>query len=214
MVRMLIADDHPVVRTGLRLLLEREPDLRVVAEAATGAEAVERALAAEVDLAIVDVAMEKKTGLQAAEEIVRRRPATRVLMLSMYDSEQYLIAAARAGASGYVLKSVADEAIVASCRACLGGGGFVLAQAVSEATREQIERARLGKRDRDEVLSRRELEVLKLVAEGYSTNEIASELVISPRTVERHRANLMEKLGVGDRVQLPRHALRRGLIQP
>lgn len=211
---VLVADDHPVVRSGLRALIEREPDFVVVDEAATGVEAVERALAAEVDLAIVDVAMPEKTGLQAAEEILRARPETRVLLLSMYDSDQYLLAAARIGASGYVLKSVADAELVSACRACLAGEAFVVPWEISPATRRRLDDARSGRARTDDVLTQRELEVLKLVAEGSSSLEIADRLVISPKTVERHRSNIMDKLGVRDRVQLTRYAIRRGLIEP
>lgn len=212
--RVLIADDHPVVRSGLRALIEREPEFEVVAEASTGAEAVEQALAADVDLAILDVAMPAKTGLQAAEEILRARPETRVLLLSMYDNDQYLLAAARLGASGYVLKSIADEEIVSACRASLAGRRFVVPWEVSPATRRRLEDARRGVAAADDVLTRRELEVLKLVAEGRSSQEIADALVISLKTVERHRANIMDKLGMRDRVQLARYAIRRGLVEP
>lgn len=214
-VRVLIADDHPIVRVGLRRLLEREPDIEVVGEAADGAEAVEMAVSASVDLVILDVAMSRKTGLQAADELARRRPQTRVLMLSMYDNEQYIVAAARAGAAGYVLKSIADAEIVAACRACLAGNEFVTPFPVTGSTRAEIERVRAGKPSRnDDVLTPREIEVLKLVAEGRSSQEIAADLVISPKTVERHRANLMQKLGVRDRVHLTRHAIKRGLVEP
>ena len=214
-VRVLIADDHPIVRVGLRRLLERDPEIEVVGEAANGVEAVEMAIANEVDLVILDVAMTRKTGLQAAEEVARRRPQTRVVMLSMYDNEQYIVAAARAGAAGYVLKSIADAEIAAACRACLAGDEFVTPFPVTASTRAQIERARAGKPSRsDDILTPREVEVLKLVAEGRSSQEIASDLVISPKTVERHRANLMQKLGVRDRVHLTRHAIKRGLVEP
>lgn len=213
---VLIADDHPIVRSGLRILIDREADFEVVAEAATGAAAVEHALAHEVDLVILDVAMPEKTGLQAAQEILDSRPATRVLLLSMYDSDQYLLAAARIGVAGYVLKSVADAEIVSACRACLTDDRFVVPWEVSDETRVALEQAQGNRRAAlsDDVLTRRELEVLKLVAEGRSSQEIADQLVISPKTVERHRSNIMDKLGLRDRVQLARYAIRRGLIAP
>ena len=212
--RILVADDHPLVRSGLRQVIDREPDLAVVAEAADGAEAVERALAEEVDLAILDVAMPRLTGLQAAEELARRRPETVIVMLSMYDNEQYLLAAVRAGASGYLLKSVADEKVVAACRAVLRGERFLYPSTASARTRKYLEQLDQGEVAPRDVLTRRESEVLKLVAEGRSSKEIAATLVISTKTVDRHRANIIEKLGVRDRVGLTRYAIREGLSEP
>ena len=212
--RILVADDHPLVRSGLRQVIDREPDLAVVAEAADGAEAVERALAEEVDLAILDVAMPRLTGLQAAEELARRRPETVIVMLSMYDNEQYLLAAVRAGASGYLLKSVADEQVVAACRAVLRGERFLYPSTASARTRKYLEQLDQGEVAPRDVLTRREGEVLKLVAEGRSSKEIAATLVISTKTVDRHRANIIEKLGVRDRVGLTRYAIREGLSEP
>lgn len=206
--RILLADDHSLVRRGLRQLIEREPDLSVVAEAADGVEAVDRAVEEQVDLAILDVAMPTLTGLQAAEALHRRRPETKVLLLSMYDNEQYFFAAARAGAAGYLLKSSADEDIVAACRAVLAGAPFVAPAGVGEVTRRQLQQGE------EDSLTRRELEVLKQVAEGRTTREIADALVISVKTVERHRSNIMDKLGIRDRVQLARYAIRRGLVEP
>jgi DNA-binding NarL/FixJ family response regulator len=211
--RILLADDHPLVRTGLRQVIERQPDLEVVAEVADGAAAVERGLAEDVDLAILDVAMPRLTGLQAAEQLRRRRPELRVLMLSMYESDQYLLAAARAGAVGYVLKSVADEVVVDACRQAIRGGEFVYPKGLSTHTRAQVEKAREGSAPA-ELLTPRELEVVKLVAEGHSSQEIAELLVISPKTVERHRSNISTKLGARDRVELTRWAIRRGLVVP
>ncbi len=211
--RILLADDHPLVRTGLRQVIDRQPDLRVVAEVADGAEAVERAAQDDVDLAILDVAMPRLTGLQAAEQLRRRRPELRILILSMHESDQYLLAAARVGAVGYVLKSVADEVVVDACRAALRGGPFVVPKGLSAHTREQIERARSSE-EPVELLTPRELEVVKLVAEGHSSQEIAALLVISPKTVERHRSNIFGKLGARDRVDLTLYAVRRGLVVP
>jgi DNA-binding NarL/FixJ family response regulator len=209
--RILIADDHSLVRSGLRRVLDAQPDLRVVAEAADGAAAVEQALAEDVDLAILDVSMPRMTGIQAAAELSRRKPEMKVLMLSMYDSEQYLFESLRAGASGYVLKSGADEDIVSAARATMRGESFLYPSAVNTLVRDYLER---GADEQPEVLTPRELEVLKLIAEAHTSREIAEELVISVKTVERHRANILEKLGLRDRVELTRYAIRRGLIQP
>jgi DNA-binding NarL/FixJ family response regulator len=212
--RILLADDHPVVRRGLRLVLDAEPDLEVVAEAGTGAEAVERALGGDVDLGILDIAMPRLTGLQAASEISRRAPEVRVLILSMHDNEQYLFEALRAGASGYVLKSAADRDLIEACRAAMRGEPFLYPGAVRALVRDFVERAERGERVPDDPLTPRELEVVKLIAEAMTSREIAETLVISEKTVERHRANILEKLGMRDRVELTRYAIRRGLVAP
>ncbi len=212
--KVLLADDHAVVRRGLRLVLDAEPDLEVVAEVGDGAEAVERALSSEVDLAVLDVTMPRLTGLQAARELSRRRPELRVLILSMHDNEQYLFEALRSGASGYVLKSAADRDLVEACRSAMRGEPFVYPDGVAALIREYLEAAREGGLEREDPLTPRELEVVKLIAESYTTREIAEELVISEKTVERHRANILDKLGFRDRVALTRYAIRRGLVEP
>jgi DNA-binding NarL/FixJ family response regulator len=212
--RILLADDHNVVRRGLRLVLDSEPDLEVVAEASDGAEAVERALESEVDLAILDVAMPRLTGLQAALELSKRKPDLRTLILSMHDNERYFFEALRAGASGYVLKTVADRDLVEACRATMRGEPFLYPAAIKALIRNHLERAGEDTDTPDDLLTRRELEIVKLVAEGYSTRDIADVLVISEKTVERHRANILEKLGMRDRVDLTRYAIRRGLVEP
>jgi DNA-binding NarL/FixJ family response regulator len=212
--RILLADDHAMVRRGLRHVLDAEPDLDVVAEADDGRVAVERALDDDVDLAILDVTMPRLTGLQAARELLKRRPDLRVLILSMHDNEEYFFEALRAGASGYVLKSAADRDLVEACRATIRGEPFIYPEAVKTLIRDYLERAREGGEEAADPLTPRELEIVKLIAEGYSNRRIAEELVISEKTVERHRANLLEKLGMHDRVELTRYAIRRGLVEP
>jgi DNA-binding NarL/FixJ family response regulator len=210
--RILVADDHPIVRSGLRKVLDAEPDLEVVAEAEDGADAVRTALAEDVDLAILDVSMPKATGIQAAQELRRRKPELKLLMLSMYDSEQFLYESLRAGASGYVLKSDADQDIVDAVRRTMRGQSFLYPSAVASLVKDFLERGR-GDEEFD-VLTPRELQVLKLIAEAHTSKAIAQELVISVKTVERHRQNILDKLGMSDRVELTRYAIRRGLIQP
>jgi len=212
-MRILIADDFPVVRSGLRRLLDSKPDLEVVAEAADGHEAVEIALKEDIHLAILDVSMPRMTGIQAAAELHKRKPEIRVLMLSMHDSEQFLFEALKAGASGYVLKSGADTDIVDACRAAMRGESFLYPSAVTTLVRDYVERGGRGEEQFD-VLTPRELEVLKLIAEAHTSKEIAELLFISIKTVERHRQNILDKLGMRDRVELTRYAIRRGLIQP
>jgi DNA-binding NarL/FixJ family response regulator len=210
--RILIADDHALVRDGVKVVINAEPDLQVVAEAADGAEAVERALAEDIHLAILDISMPRMTGLQAAQQLSQRRPGLRLLILSMYDNEQFLFEALKAGASGYVLKSSADDDIVIACRAAMRGQSFLYPSAVNTLIRDFIERP--GKESSYEPLTPRELEILKLIAEGQTSKEIAQLLVLSIKTVERHRADILHRLGMRDRVELTRYAIRRGLIEP
>jgi DNA-binding NarL/FixJ family response regulator len=199
-----------VVRNGLRELLNSEADFRVVAEVDDGAQAVERALADDVDLVILDVTMPRMTGLQAARELAARKPGLRILMLSMHENEQFLFEALRAGASGYVLKTAADRDLVNACRATMRGETFLYAGAVAALVREHLDRDATSL----DPLTPRELEVVKLVAEGHTSDEIAGMLFISRKTVDRHRANILDKLGMRDRVDLTRYAIRRGLITP
>ncbi|MEU0877392.1 response regulator transcription factor [Lentzea sp. NPDC005914] len=213
-VRILLADDHALVRRGVRLILDNEPDLTVVAEAGDGAEAVTRARADRPDLAILDIAMPRMTGLQAARELSRLMPDLRILILTMYDNEQYFFEALKAGASGYVLKSVADRDLVEACRAAMRGEPFLYPGAVNSLVRDYLNRARAGTGIPARAITDREEEILKLVAEGHSSKEIADLLVISVKTVERHRANLLQKLGLKDRLELTRYAIRAGLIEP
>jgi len=214
MIRILLADDHALVRRGVRLILEQQPDLQVVAEASDGAEAVALLREVDVDLAILDIAMPTMTGLQAAREIARRREPPRILMLSMHDNEQYFFEALKLGASGYVLKSVVDEDLVSACRAAIRGEAFVYPGAMGAIVRDYLDRLARGERVPETVLTPREDEVLKLVAEGRSSKEIARILSISIKTVEKHRANILSRLGMSDRTHLTRYAIRAGLIEP
>jgi DNA-binding NarL/FixJ family response regulator len=208
--RILLADDHQVVRRGLSLVLDAAPDLEVVAEAGDGVEAVERALRGDIDLAILDVTMPRRTGLQAARELARRSPQIRVLMLSMHDLEAYCFEALKAGASGYVLKTVADRDLVEACRAAMRGEPFLTPPTVRTLLRSYLDDP--GQHLR--TLSDREEEVTKLVAESHTSEEIGRLLNISPRTVDRHRENILHKLGMRDRVELTRWAIRHGLVEP
>ena len=212
--RIMLADDHAVVRRGLRLVLEGEPDLRVVAEVGDGAEAVERGHARRRRprrARHLDAAHDRPAGRARAHV---RRADLRVLILSMHDNEQYLFEALRAGASGYVLKSVADRDLVEACRATMRGEPFLYPGAVRALMRDFVERARRGETPSDDPLTPREVEIVKLIAEARTTREIAADLVLSEKTVERHRTNILAKLGMRDRVELVRYAIRRGLVEP
>jgi DNA-binding NarL/FixJ family response regulator len=208
--RILIADDHGIVRSGIRLLLERQPGVEVVAEAADGAEAVQRALATRPDLCILDVSMPRLTGLQAAREIRAQAPDTLVLMLSMHDDEQYIFEALEAGAAGYVLKREADQDLVAAVHAVLRGEAFL----TNAAERSLIRQWMADGAAPANPLSPREQEVVKLIAEAHTNAQIAALLHLAEKTVESHRANVLRKLGMRDRVELVRYAIRRGLVEP
>ena len=213
-IRILLAEDHAVVRHGLRMVLEAQPDMEVVAEVGDGGEAVTRGLEDDVDLAVIDITMPRMTGLHAARELHRRRPKLRILMLSMHENERYLYEALKAGASGYVLKTVADRDLVEAIRAAMRGEKFLYPGAMTPLIEEFLHRARQDLPLREDPLTPREQEVVKLVAEGYTNKEIAATLVISDKTVERHRANILDKLGMRDRVEITRYAIRHGLIEP
>jgi len=210
MISVLIADDHGIVRGGLGLLLDRQPDMQVVAEAADGIEAVELALRERPDICVLDVAMPRMTGLQATHEIRAHAPEIAVLLLSMHDDERYLFEALQAGAAGYVLKREADQALLSAVRAVMRGEPFMTNAAERSLVREWMADDSTGP---VEPLTPREREVLKLIAEAHTNREIGELLHLAEKTVESHRANLLRKLGMRDRVELVRYAIRRGLIE-
>ena len=210
MIGVLIADDHGIVRSGLRMLLERQSDIRVVGEAADGVEALAVAQAEHPDVAVLDVSMPRMTGIQAAREIGAHAPDTRVLLLSMHDDERYFLESLAAGASGYVLKRAADADLIEAVRTVASGRRFFSGQGQQKLLREWTE----GRGEADERLTPRELEVVKLIAEAHTNKQIAETLQLSEKTVESHRANVLAKLGMRDRVELVRYAIRRGLIEP
>jgi DNA-binding NarL/FixJ family response regulator len=209
-MRILVADDHGIVRSGIKLLLERQADLQVVAEACDGVEAVEQALATHPDLCILDVGMPRKTGLQAAREIRSFLRDTRVLMLSMHDDEHYLFEALKAGAAGYVLKREADQDLVGAVRAVGRGEAFLTNAAERSIIRDWMSGSAAGPAI---PLTPREEEVVKLIAEAHTNSQIAQVLHLAEKTVESHRANVLRKLGMRDRVELVRYAIRRGLVE-
>jgi DNA-binding NarL/FixJ family response regulator len=212
MLHILIADDHGIVRSGIRMLIDRQPGMHVVAEAEDGIQAVELAQATRPDVAILDVTMPRMTGLQAAREIRARAPETSVLLLSMHDDERYFFDAVEVGANGYVLKRSADTDLIDAIQAVARGEDFVSPVTERAAIKEWLES---GKPDRlEDPLTPRELDVVKLIAEAYTNKQIAGALHVSEKTVESHRSNVFGKLGMRDRVELVRYAIRRGLVEP
>jgi DNA-binding NarL/FixJ family response regulator len=204
MLKILVADDHGIVRSGLKMLIERQGGMTVVAEAEDGVDAVAAAQQARPDVAILDVAMPRMTGIQAAREIRAHCPDTAVLLLSMHDDERYVHDALRAGASGYVLKRQADAELIEAVRSVAAGGRFVSA----------LPGLDLDADHETDPLTPRELDVVKLIAEAYTNRQIAEILSVSEKTVESHRANVLSKLGMRDRVELVRYAIKRGLVEP
>jgi DNA-binding NarL/FixJ family response regulator len=207
--RILLADDHEMVRDGLGLVIDAAPDLEVTAVASDGVEALRKILAGDFDLAVLDVSMPLMTGIQVAHELSRQRPDVRTLMLSMHDNEQYYYEALKVGAAGYVLKSAANRDLIEGCRAALRGSAFVYPPAAQAWARDAT-----GRRgESPDPLTPRELDVVKLIAEGFTSDEIGELLIISSKTVDRHRANVLEKLEMRNRVELTRYAIRRGLVE-
>jgi DNA-binding NarL/FixJ family response regulator len=212
MLHILIADDHGIVRSGIRMLIDRQQGMKVIAEAEDGIKAVELAQSSKPDVAILDVSMPRMTGLQAAREIKLRAPDTSVLLLSMHDDERYFFDAVDVGASGYVLKRAADTDLIDAIQAVARGEQFVSPDTERAVIKEWLD----GSRDErlEDPLTPRELDVVKLIAEAHTNKQIAEALHVSEKTVESHRANVLSKLGMRDRVELVRYAIRRGLVEP
>jgi len=212
-IRVLLADDHNVIRRGLRLLLESHPEFTVVAEAADGRQAVEQANATRPDVAVLDITMPHLSGTEAAERITERLPATAVVILSMHSDEGYVLRALKAGAKGYLLKDSAEGDLIEAIKAVSGGKAFfspeVSRMLVEDYMREIKAR---GVHDSYELLTLREREILHLLAEGKSNKDIAGMLALSLYTVETHRRNLQEKLNIHSLAELILYAVRKGLI--
>jgi DNA-binding NarL/FixJ family response regulator len=213
MLHILVADDHGIVRSGIRMLIDRQQGMKVVAEAEDGLEAVAAAQSTRPDVAILDVSMPRMTGLQAAREIRSRLPDTSVLLLSMHDDERYFFDAVDVGASGYVLKRSADTDLIDAIQAVARGEQFVSPVTERAVIKEWLESDQRADRLEDP-LTPRELDVVKLIAEAYTNKQIAQALQVSEKTVESHRGNVLAKLGMRDRVELVRYAIRRGLVEP
>ena len=213
-IRILIADDHTVLRSGLRLLLNAQPDFEVVGEASTGEETVERAIALRPDVLLLDIAMPDLNGLEAARRIRQQAPELRIIVLTMYDDEAYLRQFLEMGAAGYVLKKAADTELADAIRAVHRGESFVYPSLMRQLIDSYLKQPPSpATREGSDGLSPREVEVLRLVALGFTNQQIADELCIGVSTVETHRTHIMEKLGLRGRAQLVRYALAKGLLR-
>ena len=213
-VRLLLVDDHPIVRTGLRMLFQSEPDMVVVGEVNGGEEALEAVQTLHPDVVIMDVAMPGMNGIEATRRIKESSPDTAVLALTMHEDEQYFFAMLHAGASGYIPKRAAPDDLVSAIRVVAEGNFFLYSTLARFLMKDMAEQTPAASQERVESLTPRETEVLTYIAEGFTSREIADTLVISVKTVERHRENIMTKLDIHNRVELVKFAIRKGLIQP
>ncbi len=212
-IRLLLADDHAVVRSGLRMLLQAQPDMIIVGEAETGQEAIHRVAELSPDVVLMDIEMPGMNGIEATRRIKANAPAAAVLALTMYEDDQYFFEMLRAGASGYVPKRAAPDELVSAIRAVSRGEVFLYPSLAGRLVQDYLRRGPAGEGEPPgDELTPREQEVLTLIAQGFSNNEIADQLVISAKTVDRHRENIMRKLNLHNRVDLVKYALRKGLI--
>ncbi|MDR5709761.1 MAG: response regulator transcription factor [Armatimonadota bacterium] len=214
-IRVLIADDHGIVRDGIRMILSSQEDIEVVGEASTGREAVELARRMQPDVVLMDISMPDMNGIEATRRIREEMPSVQVLGLTMHEEENYVFQMLKAGGAGYVLKRAAAEDLVTAVRAAARGEVFLYPSVAKLVVRDYLERARHQEDDTSlDALTPREKEILALIAEGLTNQEIAQRLVISVKTVQTHRAHIMEKLNLHDRTELVRFAIRKGLIEP
>ena len=212
-VRVLVVDDHSVVRAGVRMLVDAQPDMEVVGEAAEGEEAVAKVGELMPDVVLMDIHMPGVNGLQATRQIKKRFPQVCVLALTMYDNEEYFFEMLSAGGSGYVLKNAAPSELVSAIRAVHKGGSYLYPTVARALVDDYLGRVAAGdERTTYNVLTNREKGVLKLIAQGHTNRDMAELLHLSIKTVETHRANIMQKLGLHSRTELVKYALRKGLV--
>lgn len=212
-IRVLLADDHAIIRAGVRMLLETQPDMEVAGEAEGGVDAVRLARELNPDVVVMDLSMPDMDGFEATRRIKQMAPGMAVLALTMHDSEEYFFEVLKAGAAGYVPKKAAPTDLVAAIRAVHAGGVFLFPTVAKSLVSDYLKRVEAGgERATYDGITDREREVLKLIAEGHTNQEIADRLVISSKTVERHRANIMDKLNLHSRTELVKYAIRKGLI--
>ncbi|MFI5273364.1 MAG: response regulator [Ktedonobacterales bacterium] len=213
-VRVLLADDHTILRAGLKMMLNAQPDIEVVGEASDGRQAVSEAQRLQPDVIIMDITMPECNGIEATRQVKRVQAETRVLVLTMHENEEYLFQMLRAGASGYMLKEAADTELISAIRVVSSGRFYLSPSAQSMMVSDYLQRVHTGEeRDSYSALTEREREILKHVAEGYTNNQIGERLFISPKTVDTHRTHIMDKLNLHSRAELVKFAMRRGLLE-
>lgn len=212
-IRLVLVDDHEVVRTGLRMLLEHQPDMEIVGEASTGAEAMELAAQLQPDVIVMDITLPDISGIEATRQIKRAQPDAAIVALTIHEDEQYFFEMLQAGAAGYVPKRAASEDLISAIRAAYNEEIYLYPTLAKALVSDFLSRSHTGHEDSTlEELTPREMEVLELLAGGYTNDEIAGQLVISPHTVARHRENLMRKLGLHSKSELVKYAIRKGII--
>ncbi len=213
-IHILLADDHTILRAGLRMMLNAQPDFEVVGEAQDGRQAIQEAQKLQPDVILMDITMPDMNGIEATRQIKKLLPETKVLILTMHEHDEYVFQALRAGASGYMLKEAADTDLISALRVIQNGQFYLSPTAQSVMVGDYLQRVRTGEeKDSYSSLTEREREILKLVAEGYTNNQIAERLIISPKTVDTHRTHVMDKLNLHSRAELVKYAMRRGLLE-
>ncbi len=212
--KVLIADDHAIVREGVRMILAKEPDIEVVGEAEDGRQALDLVEQRRPNVVIMDLSMPGMGGIEATKKVKKQHPAVNVLALTMHEDESYVFQLLRAGASGYVLKRAAAQDLVQAVRAAAKGEAFLYPSVARKVVEDYLKRVEAGEeRERYDGLTEREREILTLIAQGLGNQQIAEKLYISIKTVQTHRAHVLEKLGLHDRTELVRYAIRKGLIE-
>lgn len=213
-IRILLADDHTILRAGLKMMLNAQPDMEVIGEAQDGSHAIHEAQRLQPDIVLMDITMPDMNGIEATRSIKRGQPDIKVLVLTMHENDEYVFQALRAGASGYMLKEAADTELITALHVVQSGQFYLSPSAQSVMVGDYLQRVRNGEeKDSYSSLTEREREILKLVAEGYTNNQIAEQLVISPKTVDTHRTHVMDKLNLHSRAELVKYAMRRGLLE-
>lgn len=213
-IKVMIVDDHAILREGLKTLLDLSENVEVVGSASTGKEAIDMAARLSPDIVLMDIAMPVMDGIEATRRITKANPKIRIIVLSQHDNREYVLSSIKAGASGYLLKKAVSAEIISAIEAVYGNGCFfypTIAKVVIDDYLQQVKNTR--SEDEYERLSEREREVLRLIAEGYSSNDIAQALVVSVKTVLGHRTNIMEKLNIHNRTELIKYAIRKGIIR-
>lgn len=213
-IRILLADDHTILRAGLRMMLNAQPDMEVIGEAQDGRQAINTTMTLQPDIVLMDITMPDMNGIEATKQIKRVAPEVKVLVLTMHENDEYVFQALRAGASGYILKEAADTELITALHVLRSGQFYLSPSAQSVIVGDYLQRVHTGEeKDSYNNLTEREKEILKLVAEGYTNNQIAERLVISPKTVDTHRTHVMDKLNLHSRAELVKYAMRRGLLE-
>src|SRR5579863_2037929 len=213
-IHILLADDHTILRAGLKMMLNAQPDMEVVGEAQDGNHAISEARRLQPDIVLMDITMPDIDGIEATRQIKKMQPEVKVLVLTMHENDEYVFQALRAGASGYILKEAADTELITALHVLRSGQFYLSPSAQSVIVGDYLQRVHTGEeKDSYNNLTEREKEILKLVAEGYTNNQIAERLVISPKTVDTHRTHVMDKLNLHSRAELVKYAMRRGLLE-